>query len=349
MVSDQFHEPLGVVGQIIPWDFPLLMAVWKLAPALAAGDAIVLKPADQTPVSILVLNELIGDVLPTGGLNVVNGFGIEAGKPLASSNRIRKIAFMGETSTGRRNMQYASSNIIPSTMKLGRKSPNNIFFGDVAQEKDAFYDKALEGFVLFAFNQGEVCTAPSRAVLQKPIYDDSLSDAVEFTLLHRSLPSPALWTGTATDVRASSLGGMTTPLRVEDAAPVTTTEQARDRVADLVGHAISRQLWFMLLDACGRQIPLLIPVDDIPLRPKPGGAAVMAAAVGRLLSEHGPCGSVILTLERPGTAALTAPDQAWARELAESFGKVVRITGMFVAHDEGVCELPATVVDAVAD
>ncbi|HSP75979.1 MAG TPA: aldehyde dehydrogenase family protein [Cryobacterium sp.] len=180
MVSYQFHEPLGVVGQIIPWNFPILMAVWKLAPALAAGNAIVLKPAEQTPVSILVLIELIGDVLPPGVLNVVNGFGIEAGKPLASSSRIRKIAFTGETSTGRLIMQYASANIIPSTMELGGKSPN-IFFTDVAQEKDAYYDKALEGFVHFAFNQGEVCTAPSRALLQKPIYEDFLSDAIERT------------------------------------------------------------------------------------------------------------------------------------------------------------------------
>lgn len=132
---------------------------------------------------------------------------------------------------------------------------------------------------------------------------------------------------------------MTTPLRVDDAAPVTTTEQARERVAELVGHAISHQLWFMLLDARGRQIPLLIPVGGIPLRPEPGGAAVMAAAVNRILAEHGPGGSVILTLERPGTAALTAPDQAWGRELRESFGKLLRITGMFVAHDEGICEL----------
>ncbi len=199
MVSYQFHEPLGVVGQIIPWNFPLLMAVWKLAPALAAGNAIVLKPAEQTPVSILVLIELIGDVLPPGVLNVVNGFGIEAGKPLASSNRIREIAFTGETSTGRRIMQYASSNIIPSTMELGGKSPN-IFFGDVAQEKDAFYDKALEGFVLFAFNQGEVCTAPSRALLQKPIYDDLLSDAVERT--HEVIQGNPL--DTATQVGAQS-------------------------------------------------------------------------------------------------------------------------------------------------
>ena len=158
-----------------------------------------LKPAEQTPVSILVLIELIGDVLPPGVLNVVNGFGIEAGKPLASSNRIRKIAFMGETSTGRLIMQYASSNIIPSTMELGGKSPN-IFFSDVAQEKDAFYDKALEGFVLFAFNQGEVCTAPSRALLQKPIYDDLLSDAVERT--HEVIQGNPL--DTATQVGAQS-------------------------------------------------------------------------------------------------------------------------------------------------
>ena len=175
-----FHEPLGVVGQIIPWNFPILMAVWKLAPALAAGNTVVLKPAEQTPVSILVLLELIGDVLPAGVVNVVNGFGIEAGKPLASSNRIRKIAFTGETSTGRLIMQYASANIIPSTLELGGKSPN-IFFSDVAQEDDAFYDKAQEGFTLFAFNQGEVCTAPSRALLQKPIYDSFLADAVERT------------------------------------------------------------------------------------------------------------------------------------------------------------------------
>lgn len=140
-----FHEPLGVVGQIIPWNFPILMAVWKLAPALAAGNAIVLKPAEQTPASIMVLMELISDILPAGVLNVVNGFGVEAGKPLASSPRIRKIAFTGETTTGRLIMQYASQNLIPVTLELGGKSPN-IFFADVAQENDAFYDKALEGF-----------------------------------------------------------------------------------------------------------------------------------------------------------------------------------------------------------
>ena len=154
-VAYHFHEPLGVVGQIIPWNFPILMATWKLAPALAAGNCVVLKPAEQTPASIMVLMELIGDLLPPGVLNVVNGFGLEAGKPLASSTRIAKIAFTGETTTGRLIMQYASQNIIPCTLELGGKSPN-IFFKDVAAEDDDFYDKAIEGFVLFAFNQGEV-------------------------------------------------------------------------------------------------------------------------------------------------------------------------------------------------
>ena len=173
-----YHEPLGVVGQIIPWNFPILMAVWKLAPALAAGNAVVLKPAEQTPSSILVLMELIGDLLPAGVLNVVNGFGVEAGKPLASSPRIRKIAFTGETSTGRLISQYASQNLIPVTLELGGKSPN-IFFNDVADNTDdAFYDKAQEGFTLFAFNQGEVCTCPSRALIQEDIYDSFMADAV---------------------------------------------------------------------------------------------------------------------------------------------------------------------------
>src|SRR6478736_4727388 len=172
-----FHEPLGVVGQIIPWNFPILMAVWKLAPALAAGNTVVLKPAEQTPSSILVLMELIGDLLPAGVVNVVNGFGVEAGKPLASSSRIRKIAFTGETTTGRLISQYASQNLIPVTLELGGKSPN-IFFNDVAQENDAFYDKAQEGFALFAFNQGEVCTCPSRALIQEDIYDSFMADAV---------------------------------------------------------------------------------------------------------------------------------------------------------------------------
>ena len=169
-VAYHYHEPLGVVGQIIPWNFPLLMATWKLAPALAAGNCVVLKPAEQTPLSILVWLELIGDLLPPGVLNVVNGFGLEAGKPLASSSRIAKIAFTGETTTGRLIMQYASQNLIPVTLELGGKSPN-IFFEDVMAHDDAFLDKAIEGFVMFALNQGEVCTCPSRALIQESIYD----------------------------------------------------------------------------------------------------------------------------------------------------------------------------------
>ncbi len=179
-VAYHFHEPLGVVGQIIPWNFPLLMATWKLAPALAGGNAVVLKPAEQTPASIMYLMDLVGDLLPPGVLNVVNGFGFEAGKPLASSPRIRKIAFTGETTTGRLIMQYASQNLIPVTLELGGKSPN-IFFEDVAAAKDDFYDKALEGFVLFAFNQGEVCTCPSRALVQSSMYDTFLPDAIART------------------------------------------------------------------------------------------------------------------------------------------------------------------------
>ncbi|WP_329561946.1 acetaldehyde dehydrogenase ExaC [Kitasatospora sp. NBC_01266] len=177
-VAYHFHEPLGVVGQIIPWNFPILMAIWKLAPALAAGNAVVLKPAEQTPASILVLIELIADLLPPGVLNVVNGFGVEAGKPLAASSRIRKIAFTGETTTGRLIMQYASANLIPVSLELGGKSPN-LFFADVAAERDAFYDKALEGFTMFALNQGEVCTCPSRALIQSSIYDRFLGDGLE--------------------------------------------------------------------------------------------------------------------------------------------------------------------------
>src|SRR5208283_1158085 len=169
-VAYHFHEPLGVVGQIIPWNFPILMAIWKLAPALAAGNCVVLKPAEQTPMSIMALAELIGDLIPPGVLNIVNGFGVEAGKPLASNKRIAKIAFTGETTTGRLIMQYASENLIPVTLELGGKSPN-IFFADVMAEDDAFLDKALAGFVSFALNQGEVCTCPSRALVQKSIYD----------------------------------------------------------------------------------------------------------------------------------------------------------------------------------
>ncbi|HEX6343198.1 aldehyde dehydrogenase [Umezawaea sp.] len=180
LVAYHFQEPLGVVGQIIPWNFPILMATWKLAPALAAGNCVVLKPAEQTPASIHVLLSFIADLLPPGVLNVVNGFGVEAGKPLASSSRIAKIAFTGETTTGRLIMQYASENIIPVTLELGGKSPN-IFFEDVAATRDSFYDKALEGFTMFALNQGEVCTCPSRALIQSSIYDRFLADATERT------------------------------------------------------------------------------------------------------------------------------------------------------------------------
>ncbi|WP_319430840.1 aldehyde dehydrogenase [Mycobacterium sp. RTGN5] len=175
-VAYHFHEPLGVVGQIIPWNFPILMAVWKLAPALAAGNAVVLKPAEQTPASVLYLISLIADLLPAGVLNVVNGFGVEAGKPLASSNRIAKIAFTGETTTGRLIMQYASQNLIPVTLELGGKSPN-IFFSDVMAANDDYQDKALEGFTMFALNQGEVCTCPSRSLIQADIYDEFLAMA----------------------------------------------------------------------------------------------------------------------------------------------------------------------------
>ena len=176
-IAYHFHEPLGVVGQIIPWNFPLLMAAWKVAPALAAGNCIVLKPAEQTPMSIMVLMDVIGDLLPPGVLNVVNGFGLEAGKPLATSKRIAKIAFTGETGTGRLIMSYATENLIPVTLELGGKSPN-IFFADVMAENDDFLDKALEGFSMFALNQGEVCTCPSRVLVQESMYDRFMEKAV---------------------------------------------------------------------------------------------------------------------------------------------------------------------------
>jgi|TARA_X000000950_G_scaffold138414_1_gene171796 aldehyde dehydrogenase len=177
-VAYHFHEPLGVVGQIIPWNFPMLMAAWKLAPALAAGNCVVLKPAEQTPATILVFAELIADLLPPGVLNIVNGFGLEAGKPLASSSRIAKIAFTGETTTGRLIMQYASENLIPVTLELGGKSPN-IFFEDVMRADDDYLDKAIEGFVMFALNQGEVCTCPSRALIHENIYDRFMERALK--------------------------------------------------------------------------------------------------------------------------------------------------------------------------
>ncbi|MCT8158862.1 aldehyde dehydrogenase family protein [Pseudoruegeria sp. SHC-113] len=176
-VAYHYHEPLGVVGQIIPWNFSILMAAWKLAPALAAGNCIVLKPAEQTPAAIMVLVELIADLLPDGVLNVVNGYGPEVGAPLAKSNRIAKIAFTGSTHTGRMIMQYATANLIPVTLELGGKSPN-IFFSDVMAADDAFLDKAVEGFVLFAFNQGEVCTCPSRALIQEDIYEAFIERAI---------------------------------------------------------------------------------------------------------------------------------------------------------------------------
>src|ERR1700730_9507135 len=176
-IAYHFHEPLGVVGQIIPWNFPILMAVWKLAPALAAGNCVVLKPAEQTPMSIMVLMDMIGDLLPPGVINVINGFGVEAGKPLAQSKRVAKVAFTGETTTGRLIMQYASDNIIPVTLELGGKSPN-IFFEDVVAKDDDFFDKALGGIAMFAFNQGEVCTCPSRALVQEKIYDRFMERAI---------------------------------------------------------------------------------------------------------------------------------------------------------------------------
>jgi aldehyde dehydrogenase len=169
-VAYHIQEPLGVVGQIIPWNFPILMAAWKIAPALGAGNCVVLKPAESTPISILIMAELIADLLPAGVLNIVNGFGREAGLPLATSKRIAKIAFTGSTATGRVIAQAAASNLIPATLELGGKSPN-IFFADIMDCDDGFLDKAIEGLVLFAFNQGEVCTCPSRALIQESIYD----------------------------------------------------------------------------------------------------------------------------------------------------------------------------------
>lgn len=179
-VSINLQEPLGVVGQIIPWNFPLLMATWKIAPALAAGNCVIVKPAEQTPTSIMALMELIDGILPAGALNVVTGFGVEAGKPLASSPRVAKVAFTGETTTGRLIMQYASENLIPVTMELGGKSPN-VFFSSVADADDAFFDKAVEGAVMFALNQGEVCTCPSRILVQEDIYDKFMERVIERT------------------------------------------------------------------------------------------------------------------------------------------------------------------------
>lgn len=177
-VAYHFHEPLGVVGQIIPWNFPLLMAAWKIAPALAAGNCIVLKPAEQTPASILVLLETIQDLLPAGVLNVVNGFGAEAGQALATSKRIAKIAFTGSTPVGSHILKCAAENIIPSTVELGGKSPN-IYFKDVMDQEDEFVSKCVEGTVLAFFNQGEVCTCPSRLLIQEDIYEEFIGKVIE--------------------------------------------------------------------------------------------------------------------------------------------------------------------------
>ncbi len=200
-VAYHIHEPLGVVGQIIPWNFPILMAAWKLAPALAAGNCVVLKPAEQTPVSILVLFELIQDILPAGVVNIVNGFGLEAGKPLATSDRISKVAFTGETTTGRLIMQYASENLIPVTLELGGKSPN-VFFDDVLSEDDSFLQKSLEGFAMFALNQGEVCTCPSRALVQENIFEKFMDMAVDRT--SKTYPGNPLDPNTRMGAQASS-------------------------------------------------------------------------------------------------------------------------------------------------
>ena len=179
-VSMEVHEPLGVVGQIIPWNFPLLMATWKLAPALAAGNCVVLKPAEQTPVSIMEMMKLIEDLIPAGVVNIVNGFGPEAGKPLASSPDIKKIAFTGETTTGRLILQYASEHITPASLELGGKSPN-VFYESIMAQDDDFLDKCVEGFVMFALNQGEVCTCPSRALIQENIYDEFIARCIKRT------------------------------------------------------------------------------------------------------------------------------------------------------------------------
>lgn len=200
-VAYHFHEPLGVVAQIIPWNFPILMAVWKLAPALAAGNAVVLKPAEQTPASIHFWMSLVADLLPPGVVNIVNGFGVEAGKPLASSPRVAKIAFTGETTTGRLIMQYASENIKPVTLELGGKSPN-IFFDDIWSADDELRDKALEGFTMFALNQGEVCTCPSRALIQRGNYSDFLDAGIART--EAIVPGHPLDTDTMIGAQASN-------------------------------------------------------------------------------------------------------------------------------------------------
>ncbi|MEU8543890.1 aldehyde dehydrogenase family protein [Streptomyces sp. NPDC048717] len=235
-VAYHFHEPLGVVAQIIPWNFPLLMAVWKLAPALAAGNAVVLKPAEQTPVSIHYWMSLVADLLPPGVVNIVNGFGEEAGKPLASSARVAKIAFTGETTTGRLIMRYAAENLKPVTLELGGKSPN-IFFDDVSAADDDFFDKALEGFAMFALNQGEVCTCPSRALVQGGHYRDFLEAATARTEL--IVPGHPLDTDTMIGAQASAdqLDKILSYLEIgrQEGAKVLTGGQRLEHGGDLAG------------------------------------------------------------------------------------------------------------------
>ncbi|MEU2075389.1 aldehyde dehydrogenase family protein [Streptomyces sp. NPDC013489] len=235
-VAYHFHEPLGVVAQIIPWNFPILMAVWKLAPALAAGNAVVLKPAEQTPASIHFWLSLVADLLPPGVLNVVNGFGEEAGKPLASSPRVAKIAFTGETSTGRLIMGYASENLKPVTLELGGKSPN-IFFDDVWAADDDFRDKALEGFTMFALNQGEVCTCPSRALVQRGHYGEFLEAAIART--EKIVPGHPLDTDTMIGAQASAeqLRKIVSYLEIgqREGAKILTGGQIVEHGGDLAG------------------------------------------------------------------------------------------------------------------
>ena len=233
-VAYHFHEPLGVVGQIIPWNFSILMAAWKLAPALAAGNCVILKPAEQTPAAIMVLVELIADLLPDGVLNVVNGYGAEVGAPLARSPRIAKIAFTGSTQTGRMIMQYATENLIPVTLELGGKSPN-IFFKDVMAADDAFLDKAIEGFVLFAFNQGEVCTCPSRALIHEDIYEEFITRAIARVKAIRQgdprLPDTMIGAQASAEQQEKILSYLT--IGVEEGAEVLTGGAAAPMDGDL--------------------------------------------------------------------------------------------------------------------
>ena len=235
-VAYHFHEPLGVVGQIIPWNFPILMAAWKIAPALAAGNCIVMKPAEQTPASILVVMELIQDLIPAGVLNIVSGTGVEVGEPLATNPRIAKIAFTGSTAVGQKIMEYATKNIIPVTLELGGKSPN-IFFKDVMDHDDAFLDKALEGFAMFALNQGEVCTCPSRALIHEDIYDAFMEKAiarVEAIVAGDPLDPNTMVGAQASDVQLKKILGYLDIGRAEGAEILTGGDQP-ELSGDLAG------------------------------------------------------------------------------------------------------------------